>query len=578
MNPPLFILRQTAAELLGLAVVDLFPGAQLVDSGATEFGFFCDVYAEQPIDEQGVILLEEKLRGIIKSNLDIRTIEMMRENAVHFLEHRGQTFKADAVQKAKSNIVSLVQIGDFCDYSPGTYLLHTQEVGVFKLFEVETLSHYIEGEGECTVKRIHGTAFAEKDSLKKYLKVRAASLKLDYRQIAKQMQLFTINDSVSEYAWTWETQGVMVKDLLIGWWKNEHLAQEFSLLSSPKLVKESLVEEVGGFDFSEEAYLPPSCEIRGEPFVIPPSLTPVHAEIFRSTANLNSQLPVRYAEVGTIIPGTKTGHYRGMGQCNHVEADYAHVFCNLEQLEKELISSLQFIDKIIKMFGFEYYWCFAEGLEEKRLPRKVKGQAVELFKKAFEKSGLKFSEVFVEGLFVGPIAQARLVDSFGREWNGPKVGVDFKISTSLNKQERALDRANSPIVVVVRSIFGTLERFVALLLEHYRGKLPFWLVPEQVRVALVNEGCREYAIAVCKRLNREGIRVRMNGGPEPLGVKIREAREMNIPYVLVVGEKEESSNQITLRSCADETHQMMGIDELVNKFHRDALHGDEKPL
>lgn len=568
-----------------MAVVNLFPGAQLVEGGATEFGFFYDVHAEQPIDEQGLILLEESMRGLIKSGIEIRKIDMMRENAANFLEHRGQTFKADAVHRAKSNIVSLLQIGDFSDYAPSTYPLTTQEVGAFKLLGVETTTHYLEDEGECLVKRIHGTAFPEKQSLKKYLKARTASLKHDYRKIAEHMQLFSIAEEISDRAWLWLPNGTILKDLLIDWWKKEHYLRQFLPLSSPKLVKESLILKAGAYGFSEEAYTPHSCEIDGVAYVVPPTLTPVHTALFLSKNRATNQLPVRYAEIGTIIPGIKTGHYRGLLHSNLVEADFAHVFCNFEYLEAELISSLQFIDKIIKMFGFEYYWCFTEYRHKNRVTGGFKEKAQLAFLKAFDSSGLSYTTGEPEEFFEGPIACAKLIDSYGREWNGPKIGIDFRASEFLKGQGQAADRTTSAVLVIVQSLFGSLERFVALLVEHCSGKLPLWLAPEQVRVAVVGDSHRAYAEGLWERLRNEGYRAGINASSESLSKKVHEAQELNIPYLLVVGEKEENSNQVTLRSSTDETHQqMMTIEELLNKFRKEvlskqnAIHGDEKTL
>ncbi len=553
-------LRQSAAELLACVVTDLFPGAYMVNSSATEFGFYYDFIAEQPIDMQALTLMEEKLRALVKQNVEVRTLDMMRENAAQFFEHKEQPFIAQRVREARENIVSIFQVGEFHDYCPFPHIAETQDVGAFKLLNVEATTHFLLEEGVVPVIRIHGTAFPDTYALKKYLKTLVSGRKRDHRQLGKTLDLFAMHEDASTRAWFWHHNGAVLREVLLDWWRNEHRKQHCSFLVTPPFVKDKLMQKFGIYDNVFENEYPPSCEIEDVDYVVPPTLSPVHAMIFGSKFHAHRDLPVRFAECAYIANTDKKKHLWGMFDARFVYADYVHIFCSPSQVENELISSLQFIDKFTKIFNFEYHW-YLKGQGQRSAGQKVVGsdakwkKSTECMVSAFEKSGLNYTIDEAECAYNGPVAEARLIDSLGREWKGPYIGFDFNCPERLNLRYQEVNNEMQMPLMLVRSLFGSIERFVAILVEHYAGVLPVWLAPEQVRVIPVKEGDNAYAQDVYTALEAAGFRATIDVRSESLGAKIHAAENEKLPYMVIVGEKETKQHLITVRSVTKETTQ-----------------------
>ena len=589
MTSSLYLLRQSTSEILASAILELFPGSQLVESRVTEFGFFYDVVAEQPIDDHSLILLEEFMRGLIKKNLNFSYMEMMRENAAHYLEHRGQWIKGGAVRRDPHNIVSLIKLGDFVNYSPFSHIVNTQEVGAFKLLSIEKATHYIPDEGEIIVKRISGTVFFDKEALKKFVKIRTLSLKKENAaSLSKRLALSLKDDAISDYAAIDLTDGVILKDILTNWWKSEHLKLNFELINSPSLVKESLILDSGVLDFVDTDFPLPVCEIQGDSYVISPSISPIHASIFQLKKYNLTQLPVRMAECKEVISALKINDLRGVKYLDLVHADRAHIFCDFEHLEQELISSLQFIDKIIKLFDFKHYWSFVEyrddRLTAKGYKSKVNSKVEAYFLEAFGKLNISYVASEAEGILCGPFAEVILMDNLGREWKGPKIEVNLTLPQHLKLSYRGVNNNPSQPLMLVRSVFGSIERFTALILEQYSGLLPFWLSPQQIVVVPAKEDQTKRAQQVFEFFQEAGYRVRLDSRKESY-----EARKQNIPYIVVVGYTEDMhkedmykedmfngnkisiNDQVNVRSSVSEScPQTMTLEEALLFFSKQA--------
>lgn len=476
------VLRKSAAELLASVAIDLFPGALLFQCRSTEVGFYCDIVANQPIDHYALPLLEEKMRGLTKQNLEIRALDMMREVASNYLEHKGQSLRARSAAHAKDNILSLIQIGDFCDYCQLPYIEHTGEAQFFKLVGIEEVVQYIPDEDSVKVKRISGIVSFDKSSLKKEMKALQAGKKADHTALPVERKLFSLHPEVSDWTWFWETEGARVKKTLTGWWEEEHRKQQFNIVSTPPLVKEELFLKTGileedGFD---EDFDPSSLEIQGVAYRIPSTPVASHLVLFKTQKPIERKMPARYAECAPFVFQKQEGDLWGMLNSHFVTADFAYIFCSPQQLEAEFISSLQFIDKIIKMFDFEYYWRFI-GRGEKFAGSVIRWEkAVESLNSAFKTCGFAYESDVQESSFAGPVVEARILDRFGREWKGPSLTLNFSLPTKFDLRYQAADGKEYAPLMLVRRLFGSVERFVALLLEHNSGSLPLWLVPEQV--------------------------------------------------------------------------------------------------
>jgi len=563
-------LRQSTAEVLAFAVSELFPGVLLVEGTANEFGFFYDFIAQQPIDEHALPLIEEKMRSIIKGDAELRSLDMMRENAASFFEHKNQPLIADRVSRANENIVSVMQIGAFADYCPFSHITDMLSLTAFKLLRIEKEMRYLPEAGEEAVIRIHGTVFRELPNLKKYLKGQNAAKKRDHRVLGKQMDLFKFIPDVSVLEWFWRPKGAVLREILLNFWRQEFRQQGFALVATPRLLNEDFAVKSGDFNGEHECS---AVVVNGTHYVFNQGLASAHAALFGSELHSYRNLPVRYAECAQVMPLKNGGRLWGLHASEIIETDAAHLFCSPEQLETELISSLQFIDKIIKILGFERHWYLRQRGPKFAGTVSYWEKGHSSFTAAFEKSDLKFDAG--ETAFSGPAAEVYLVDAVGREWKGPSIAIDFSIPERLGlRYQAANDKMHVPIMIKM-SLYGSLERFIALLVEHYAGQLPLWLTPEQVRVIPLGEGNSSYAESIGKAIEKAGFRVSVDYRRDQLGSKVHGAEIEKIPYIVVVGENEEKQRSITVRSSYRETVlKGVALEDFLKQLQEEVLSND----
>jgi threonyl-tRNA synthetase len=550
------ILRQTTAELLAKVVLDLFPGAFLIGSEVTDLGFHYDFFLNQPLDEQGIPLIEERMRALSKSDLPIRKMEMMRENAVEFFKHKKQPYKGDWIASIRDNIVPVFQMGEFWD--AGCLLPYGQnanEVKAFKLLKIYKTTTHLPGNPAFSVTRIQGTAFPDNQKLKEFLKKAEAAKKRDHRILGKELGLFSLHEEACGGFWFWNPKGALLRDVLLNWWRDEHRKQKFLPLVTPGLVKPAFLKK-SGYDSSEEKKpLFPSFSHEGVDYAASPSQDGLHALVYQSKLHSYRELPIRYAECAELYYKGKSSHLWGMLRARAYLADRGHIFCMESQVQEELISSLQFIDKTIKMFGFEYHWYLSTRGSKFAGTLAMWEKGIDAMKKALEACHFDYTLDKESKPFDGPQIELRLVDALEREWKGPSLSFNFNLSERFGLLYQGADDQMHVPVMITRTVFGSLERFIAILIEHYAGWFPLWLAPEQVRIIPVGTKNADYATGVCKKIEEIGFRVGVDYRQETLGGKVHAAELERIPYVLIVGEKEEQKGKVTLRSCKQKQRQ-----------------------
>jgi len=546
-------LRQTAAEYLAITVCDLFPNTQLLGGHCTDFGFYYDFSVEQPLDEQALLLLEERMRFFIKENIPIQPFEMMRENAANFFQHHGQTLRAYQISEQPENIIQLVKIGDFYDLCSPPYLNQAKGVTAFKLLKVTFHTISFAQVGELKVTRIQGTAFPTSEDLKKFLKMNEAAKKRDHRVIGKEMNLFSAHEEIGVGSWLWHPKGARLREILLDWWRQEHRRQRFEQLATPQVVKAGFLKKSGIYDSPDLASgVFPSFVLDGYDYAASPSQIPLHAWAFRLKLHSYRELPIRYAECTQLYNQGKESQLWGMMRARSYCADAGNVFCAPNQVQSELISSLQFIDKTIKIFGFGYHWYLVD--RGQKFAGTIDGwiKSIDWIVKAVEACGFKYEIDKMGKSFSGPRLEAYLTDSLGRSWKGPSISIDFNYSERFGLRYQGPDDEMHMPVMITRAMFGSLERFVAVLIEHYGGLFPVWLAPEQVRVIPIAEKHMKYAAEVHSRIEEMGFRTSLDHSRERLGGKIHSAERERVPYAIVLGDKEENSGLISVRSCNHE--------------------------
>lgn len=505
----LFSLRCLAVEILAAAAVELFPGTLLVDGGATALGFYYDFQFPFSFQKEFCHLIEERMRAIIKERRELRLLEMVPSNAASFLEHRKQPLRAQKARMAKDPLVALVQMGEFVDLCNPACLSYEGELA-FKIQEAYPVP------GTSTIRMV-GTAFPDKQELKKFLKEAPPFEGRDHLQLGEELDLF----HVEEAGCFWHPKGEVLRQTLLDFWKKELTIQGFDFVSTPR--------QLSGESPSRELLL-------------------AHTHFFSSRA-----WPVlRLAESSFIPSGSESAE--SLLESSTGFFDREHRFCREKELFKECISSLQFILKISKIFPFRHRLVLCsppgKGLYLERL---------EILKEALKECGLEYSTQEALGEVDGPSLELRLQDGLGREWTGPYMGIDCKLNA-----EKKLSHA-----VVVQSAFYSLERFVALMVESLGGAFPLWLAPEQMRILPLSEGKEAEAQALGDQLRARGLRVWVDCRKEKLGERMHDALRERVPYSIVVGDREQKSGKVSVRAYGARQEQLVSLEALMEMLNRE---------
>lgn len=549
-------MRSTAAAILASAVCDLFPTAQLIDGQAHEWGFYYTFLIHQPIDSSFISPLEETMRGIIKQDSDVLILDMMRENAAQLFSHRKQPLKAAYVSDIPHNIVQLVRIGDFYDYITGDFVETTGEVGSIKICEIAPTDLYLASEEKNVhAIKIQGTAFPNQQLLKKFLKQREQALKRDHKIVGPECDLFSCQMEMGISDWLWHPKGTLVKNSLLELWKKEQKLADAQFVETPKVCQPAFLKKAGFFSVPEndQQLFPAFCS-EGIEFQLSPSEARgyFHAWIFQQKKQAFNDLPVRYAESGEIYRKYATSQLEGLFRKSSMTTDIAHHFCHPKHLLDQIISSLHSIHKIINMVPFEWQ-CYLVTSEQKRKLRAANQvKVIESMQEALTTVNIPMSiESSPIGL-AGPRIEFRIRDALGREWKGPYLEAHLDIAERMQLGFLNENGIIEQPLVLACSLFGSLDAFIGLLIEQCNGLLPFWLAPEQVRIIPLGGNRTKYIDEAAGKMRAAGLRIAIAEGKNPLGREIHLAEMQRVPYMVIIGTKEEKNQLISVRYCGKE--------------------------
>lgn len=514
------LLRRTAAECLAAAVLEQFPGVRLIGGHATSTGFFYDFIFPFAFQSEFLPLIEERVRWIVKERRPIKTVEMMPENASSMFESRGQDIVAEVVKNQKNVLVELFQMGDFIDYCHLPYLPNVKEMTAFKLCEYVI---------EKNRTRLYGTAFTCREDLKKFIRSKQSLKIKDHIEWGEELQLYVPYQN----GWSWLPKGEKLRQILISFWKSQLYDQGFDFVSTPRFPVCS------------------SCPIS--------EMTSAHLHLL--SAHLKKQGTVRLVEGSSILQTEDNGPFLGLLSSRSFWTDQAHIYCSEHRFLQECISSLQFILKISKILSFEEYRIVlcSSGPRHKRLSNHwKKGERVLI--QALQDARLEYAIDDTVQLLNGPRVEIRIKDILGREWSGPFIGLDCIQPIQFGLQN----------AVIVRSMFNSLERIVALLLEKNDGMLPFWLASEQARIIAVGEKQMDYAGELSRFLSSYGLRVKVEWEDEKLSKRMYNALSEHVPFAIVVGQNEADSRTVSVRACRSEETQRMSWEALSDLLTRES--------
>ena len=566
-------LRFGAAEILACAVLELFPNTRLVQPVGNQLGFHYDFVFNGPFNPGLLPLIEEKMNQITRETRPVVSTEMMRENAKEMFRHFQQPLKANALQVSSDVMVDVFQMGDFRDACPAPHIYTSRDVAAFALQGSSEITINLPS-GKQKVTRIQGVVFHNQKVLKRFLRSFEEGKKIDHRRLSAQRQLLALHEEVGESLWCWQPKGAAVREQLVDLWKQEGRSQGYQPVFTPTIVSEAWLRKLG-CDQDPHAHWDalPFSSIEGVDYVLASQPAALHALLFKSIEQNKRRLPVRFSEWKEHVVGGEALPAGGPLTSRTYTMDHQHSFCSMEQLPSELNSSLQFIVKMITLLQLNYRVYLKGRGRSSRGAAPYWERATGLLTKALTECNLESSSDGEDDASCGPRVEFCLIDAFGGEWAGPYVEIDVVVPERLglnppraNKESLSKESNVFIIQLLSRSVFGPLERLVALLVQRYEGVLPFWITPEQVRILPLGKQPLPYVGEVFTHLTGRGLRVTIDDRDETLAAKVHGAHTEGVPYTIVLGEKEQKEGSIPVRSADGKKVEKMSLQAFADRL------------
>lgn len=563
----LHVIRHSAAHIMAQAIKRLYPEADFAYGPATDNGFYYDVdLGDKTLSEDDLPTIEAEMKKIVKENLKFQVFELPREEAIALMEERGEKYKVEHIgDLADDARITFYQQGDYIDMCVGPHLTYTKALKAFKLTGVSG-AYWKNDANNKMLTRINGTAFATKDELEAHLTLLEEAKKRDHRRIGREMDLFMMRDEAPGFPF-FLPNGMVLKNTLLDYWREIHHKAGYVEISTPQIMNKSLWLTSGHWDhYKDNMY---STMIDDEEYCIKPMNCPGGVLVYSSKPHSYRELPIRAGEIGLVHRHELRGALHGLFRVRCFNQDDAHLFVTPEQLTDEIVGVVRLIDSVYQKFGFKYHVELSTRPEDSMGSDEDWAAAEEGLKVALDKLGMDYVVNEGDGAFYGPKIDFHLEDSLGRTWQCGTVQLDFQMPQNFDLTYVDADGEKKRPIMLHRVCFGSIERFIGILIEHYAGKFPVWLAPMQVKVLPVSEKSRDYAHQVTEQLEAAGIRVVCDDRDEKIGYKIREARGVDrVPYMLILGEKEVEAGNISVRDRSNETVPM-AVDEFIAKVREE---------
>ena len=537
-------MHHSAAHIMAEAVQCVFPEAKFGIGPTIENGFYYDFELPRPLTPEDLPVIESKMREIINQNAPFVTEEIGKDEA------RGlfatQPYKLELINEIPDASATVYKQGSFTDLCRGPHLASTGEVKAFKLTRVAG-AYWRGDEKRPMLQRIYGVAFESQQELEEYLSRQAEAAKRDHRKLGKELDLFSTHEEIGPGLICWHPRGALIRQIIEDFWKAEHIRRGYDIVYTPHIAKLDLWKTSGHWEFYRD-YLFSPMEIEGQQYLLRPMNCLGHILIYKSKSRSYRNLPVRYAELGTVYRYERSGVLYGLARVRGFTQDDAHIFCRPDQVEDELLGVLNLAQFMMSSFGFSEYDLFLSTRPEKyagTVP--MWEQATESLKHALERLDLHYEVDPGEGVFYGPKIDIKVEDALGHVWQGPTIQVDFNLPQRFDVCYIGEDGLEHTAVMVHHTVLGSMERFLACLTEHYGGAFPVWLSPVQAAIIPIADRHVGYAHRIEGDFKNDGIRVRVDDRSERMNLKIREAQLEKVPYMLIVGDKEMASSSASLR-------------------------------
>ena len=570
----LHVIRHTAAHVLAQAVKRLYPETKLSIGPAIDDGFYYDFDRDGGFTPEDLPKLEAEMKKIVKENLKLETYTLPRQEAIDFLKSKGEDYKVQLVEDLPEDApISFYKQGEFVDLCAGPHALYTKAVKAFKLTSIAG-AYWRGDEHNKMLTRIYGTAWESKEDLEKYLTMLEEAKKRDHRKLGKELGIFTISEEGPGFPF-FLPNGMTLKNTLIEYWRELHVREGYQEISTPMILNQELWLQSGHWDhYKDNMY---TTTIDDEVYCIKPMNCPGSTIVYRTEPRSYRDLPVRYGELGLVHRHEKSGTLHGLFRVRCFTQDDAHLYMTPDQIEEEIEGVVRLIDEVYSKFGFKYHVELSTRPEDSMGSDEDWEKATNGLRNALEKLGLEYAVNEGDGAFYGPKIDFHLEDSLGRTWQCGTIQLDFQMPQRFDLEYIGADGDKHRPVMVHRVIFGSIERFMGILIEHYAGKFPVWLSPVQVKVLSVSEKSFGYAKEVFERLKDAGIRVQLDNSDEKIGYKIRQAQLQKVPYMLVLGEKEsDDGTVVTVRTRDGKDLGTVPVDGFIATVIRQTKYRDDK--
>jgi len=544
------VVRHTASHAMAQAVQALYSGTLLAIGPAIEEGFYYDFDTSVTFGPEDLEKIEARMAEIVKAALPIARKEIARQEAMEFFRERGEKYKAELLEEIPDDTVTIYSQGDFVDLCRGPHLPSTARLNAFKLLTVAG-AYWRGDERNPMLQRIYGTAFPSQEQLDEHLRLREEAARRDHRRLGRELDLFSIPEQLGGGLALWHPKGALMRYLIEEFWRKEHLKRGYGLVFSPHIARARLWETSGHLSFFREAMYGPMM-IEDEEYRIKPMNCPFHVLIYKSQLRSYRELPIRYAELGTVYRYERSGVLHGLLRVRGFTQDDAHIICTPDQIDDEIKGCLDFGLFLMHAFDYQDFQVDlsvrGEEDHQKYMGSDAEWEIAERsLMEALESRGLAYKRAPGEAIFYGPKIDIKLKDAMNRLWQGPTIQFDFNLTSRFNMEYVGADGERHTPLMVHRALFGSLDRFFGGYIEHTGGAFPVWLSPVQVRILPIADRHHEYARQVAAQLREAGVRIEVDDRKATTGAKIREGETQKIPYLLIVGDREQQAGAVAVR-------------------------------
>ncbi|MBM3173467.1 MAG: threonine--tRNA ligase [Chloroflexi bacterium] len=555
-------MRHSAAHIMAEAVQSLFPEAKFGIGPAIEDGFYYDFELPRALVPDDLPRIEARMKEIVASGLPFVREELDKPKALKPLS--SQPYKAELIQELADDKVSIYRQGSFVDLCRGPHVDSTDEVKAFKLTSIAG-AYWRGDEKRPMLQRVYGVAFDTETELESYLARLEEAVKRDHRKLGKELDLFSLHEEAGPGLVHWHPKGGTVRQLILDFWREEHRKRGYDIVFTPHISKVDLWKASGHWDFYRDSMYSPM-QIDEVEYVVKPMNCIGHILMYKTQLRSYRNLPKSFAELGTVYRYERSGVLHGLARVRGFTQDDAHIFCRPDQIVYEVTQAVKLSRFMLRTFGFDEYQIMLSTRPEKYAGTlEVWEMATVALRKVLEDLHVDYEIDPGEGVFYGPKIDVKLKDALGRLWQGPTIQVDFNLPQRFDVNYIGDDGAEHQVVMVHRTVLGSMERFMACLVEHYAGAFPVWLSPVQVVVIPIADRHLDYVNQVANQLRESGMRVQVDERSERMNLKIREAQLNKIPYMLVIGDKEMSSSSVSLRLRNGEDMGALSVAEFISR-------------